>query len=641
MSVLGSGFGRGAPGGFGAPACSTAGGFGSGFNTATTGGFGAGANTATTGGFGAGANTATTGGFGAGANTVTTGGFGAGANTATTGGFGAGANTVTTGGFGAGANTATTGGFGAGANTATTGGFGAGANTATTGGFGAGANTATTGGFGAGANTATTGGFGAGANTATTGGFGAGANTVTTGGFGAGANTATTGGFGAGANTATTGGFGAGANTVTTGGFGAGANTATTGGFGAGANTVTTGGFGAGANTATTGGFGAGANTATTGGFGAGANTATTGGFGAGANTATTGGFGAGANTVTTGGFGAGANTATTGGFGSGFNTAGGLGSGGFGAGPNTAGGFGTASVSFFGSTAAGAESRPNAVGASQQQVINCQSAVGRYLLEIDHAYNAMHPNCRFRSFLYNVCAPGQSIMAVERERLIYAAAGGECKEEDLLRAQQRNPDPVHLYPTRVHFMQELKNRVEKQKEILEAMSRHVDSLATKADHFRELDEANAAQYRELQQEQAMLQRRWYSLLMKVETLRQLGLPLAEESRMGGIASTLSAQLSAPGMYKTALTELQPFLDAESSTITSFLRRNSVGGSEGAICTPSEGVGTLRNNRVDQALLRDWARFAERIQQCVEGLSELLERDAADMRAIYQRVASS
>ncbi|KEG07768.1 nucleoporin (NUP54/57) [Trypanosoma grayi] len=277
--------------------------------------------------------------------------------------------------------------------------------------------------------------------------------------------------------------------------------------------------------------------------------------------------------------------------------------------------------------------------GAQGLQEFGRHSTLGRYLLEIDNAYNALHPNCRFRAFLYNMCTPGQSTMAVERERFIAAQAGGGCKEEDLLRAQERNPDPLRMYPTPVHFMQEMKARAEKQQEAIAAMTKHVDVLLNKAERFRELDEANAAQYRELMLEQVMLQRRWYSVLKKVETLRQLGLPSGEESRIASTAKALNAQLSAPGVYKTALSELQPFLDAESASVASLLRGRPGDESSDAAVTAKSG-GMLRR-RTDPHMLKNWTRFADRIEQGVEALTELLERDTAAMRAIRHRVISA
>ncbi|RNF27335.1 nucleoporin (NUP54/57) [Trypanosoma conorhini] len=409
------------------------------------------------------------------------------------------------------------------------------------------------------------------------------------------------------------------------GGFGTAANPAA-GGFGTAANPAT-GAFRTAANTLA-GGFGTAANTLT-GGYGTAANTLT-GGYGTAANTLT-GGYGTAANTLT-GGYGTAANT-LTGGFGTAANTL----AGGYGTAANqTAGGFGLAGAGGFG-TYAGVNNN-NMLGAAQNlHEFGGQSTLGRYLLELDNAYNALHPNCRFRAFLYNMCAPGQSTMAVERERFIAAQAGGGCREEELLRAQERNPDPLRMYPTPVHFMQELKSRAEKQQEAIVAMRKHVDALVSKAERFRQLDEANAAQHRELMLEQVMLQRRWYSLVKKVETLRQLGLPLGEEGRIASIVKALNLQLAAPGVYKTALSELQPFLDAESAAVASLLR--SCPGEEAREPALSNEGGLLQR-RTDPQLLKNWTRFAERIQEGVEALVELLEKDTADMRAIRHRVGA-
>ncbi|RNF04116.1 nucleoporin (NUP54/57) [Trypanosoma rangeli] len=364
--------------------------------------------------------------------------------------------------------------------------------------------------------------------------------------------------------------------------------------------------------------------------FGTATSTAT-GGFGTAASTAT-GGFGTAANTAT-GGFGTAANTAT-GGFGTAANTA----TGGFGTAASTAtGGFGVAGAGGFG-VAADANNNDPMRAAQNLQEFGGQSTLGRYLLELDNAYNALHPNCRFRAFLYNMCTPGQSTMAVERERFITAQAGGGCREEELLRAQERNPDPLRMYPTPVHFMLELKARVEKQQEAIAAMRKHVEALISKAEHFRQLDEANVAQCRELMLEQVMLQRRWYSLVKKVETLRRLGLPLGEEGRIASIVKTLKLQLAAPGVYKAALSELQPFLDAESAAVASLLR--SCPGEEEAREPAIPKEGGMLQRRTDPQLLKNWTRFAEHIQEGVEALVELLEKDTADMRAIRHRVGS-
>ncbi|ORC84490.1 putative nucleoporin (NUP54/57), partial [Trypanosoma theileri] len=369
---------------------------------------------------------------------------------------------------------------------------------------------------------------------------------------------------------------------------------------------------------------------------------------------ATTGGFGTAAS-ATTGGFGTAA-PATTGGFG-------------------TLGGFGSTAVSSAGAVSDGLSGVPD---------FGRQSALARYLLEMDTAYNALHPDCRFRAFLYNVCTPGQSTLAVARERAVAANAGGGCREEALLRAQAANPDPRRMYPTAVHFLQELRDRAGRQREVLNAMAAHANALAAKAQQFRELDEANAAQARELQLAQVMLQRRWYALLQMTETLRQIGVPPGDEAREARTAAALNAQLTAPGIFKTALAELQPFLDAESAAVASILRSRpgddsgemsaidaptvtgrsrattrtttaAGGGGAAALRTSVKlaasavgggGVGGggsvgLLQQRTDPQLLKTWTHFLERIQQGVEALSELLENDTADMRAIRHRVSSS
>ncbi|CUG93601.1 nucleoporin (Nup54), putative [Bodo saltans] len=438
------------------------------------------------------------------------------------------------------------------------------------------------------------GGFGAPA----AGGFGAPA----AGGFGAKAPAAP-GAFGA---APAPGGFGAPA----AGGFGAPA----AGGFGAPA----AGGFG---KAPAPGGFGAPA----AGGFGAPA----AGGFGAPA----AGGFG---KAPVAGGFGAPA----PGGFGA--PAAGGFGApaaGGFGAPqpPQTGlgvGGFGTAPPAM--APAAGTFGAPAAQPMAYQPVLDPtrQSTIVRYLLEIDNAYNALHPTCKFRSFVYNMCTPGLGDQAIARERYAAANAGGGCREEDWIAAQRANPDPENMYPYPVSFFQGLKQRVDKQTEMFDNYHKHMDSIESQVRELEDLQDTNASEYAKFQVDQTMLERRWMAITAKVETIRQLKLPIGEErTEIYERAQQMLLQLRADGKYASAASELDQLLDIEATIASQSSSSSSNSGNAGAKGGVSIVSSANGSSLVEPHVLKDWRKFLEHLQEGIERLKHVVDKDISDAKA--------
>eukprot|EP00796_Vickermania_ingenoplastis_P007491 gene7491-5278_t len=432
------------------------------------------------------------------------------------------------------------------------------------------------------------------------------------------------GGFGAPA--AGPGGFGAPGKTNSS-GFGAPA--AAGGGFGAPA-AGGTGGFGAPAGG--TGGFGAPGKTNASG-FGAPA-AGGTGGFGAPAGG--TGGFGAPGKTNASG---FGAPAAAGGGFGAPAGGAGGFGApaggtGGFGAPASGAVGFGAGALATsqqqnqFPMTGMGGPytvaPTPDVVQAEQ---LAKQSPMASYLIELDHAYDALHPQCRFRTFMYNICGPGLRDAAVHRERYVACMNGGGCSDEQWMRALQQNPDPIHRYPTPIHFAQEIQKRVEKQKEAIDIMIQRVQDLLQDIEAVAILDAANQATCKEIRQSEIMLQRRWYALLAKTETMGHQGSKGAD-GLLAHRAGMLRQQLDAPGGFQTTLDELQPYLEGQTARCALATRGTGV-----------QPVPLLRSD-VDPLQVRHWIQFMAQMQEGIEYLAVFLDESMNNISAVRDRVSS-
>ncbi|KPA74540.1 putative nucleoporin (NUP54/57) [Leptomonas pyrrhocoris] len=431
-----------------------------------------------------------------------------------------------------------------------------------------------------------------------------------------GAATAPTGGFGTVSNTTT--------NTVTSvGGFGA------PRGFGAPstAPTAAAPSFGPAATNAT-------ANTAPTG-FGA-----ATGGFGGGGGG---GGFG-----TTAGGFGASAAPTTTG-FGT-ANTGGGFG-GGFGMPPQQQQS-GTATQGFgFG------PQPPPMMAASQQfqqppqpptvtlQDFTRQSALASYLVQLDQSYNALHPKCHFTAFVYNSCGPGQVMDAIQKERYTAYLNGGGCSDEAYMQALQKNPDPGRLYPSPLHFSQELLQRTEKQKAAVKVLQTKVQELLQDVDTVAAMDAANVQRQREVEQAELMLRHRWYAVLRKMELLRHHGSSNGEESLLSSRVEQLRQHLRAPGQFGQLLRDLRPFLSEEVSRVAMMTQQRRPSSppqpSRAPAAFRSASGRPLLRSEVDPYIMKDWIQFARQMQDGIETLDELLKTDVKEMRAVRERIESA
>lgn len=372
-------------------------------------------------------------------------------------------------------------------------------------------------------------------------------------------------------------------------------------------------------------------------------------------------------------GFGSSAASGTTGFSAGGFGVGGG-----FGAKPG--GGFGASAPSGFGAPTTGATGfgagatapagiggwgmqQPNPVmqpQALQQQQptvtlqdFTRQSALASYLVKLDESYNALHPNCRFRAFVYNRCGAGQVMDAIQKERYTAYLNGGGCSEEAYMQALHQNPDPGHLYPSPIHFSQELLRRTEKQRDAVKVLQKKVTELLQDIDTVAAMDAANVRRQREVEQEEVMLQHRWYSLLCKMELLRRHGTSCGEEGLLNSRVEQLRKLLGAPGHFGQLLSELRPFLTEEASRVAMITQQSAnkteacqqqqqrrLIGSAPAAWRNTDGQPLLRAE-VDPYIMKDWIQFAKQMQDGIETLNELLKTDLKEMQAIRSRVEAS
>lgn len=328
-------------------------------------------------------------------------------------------------------------------------------------------------------------------------------------------------------------------------------------------------------------------------------------------------------------------------------------GAGGWGAAPSSLGGqpqqlgFGTPAIA----TQTGTVGIP--VGLATMDVAK-QSAIGRYLLELDSAYSALNPRCKFRAFVYNICTPGQGERAVERERYIAALAGGGCKEEEWVLARDQNPDPENMYPAPIHFMQELLERAKKQEEAIGSFQKVVDTIVARTQRLKEIQEQNAAAQRKLELEHVMLQRRWLSLLRKSELIRLAGKPLSDEQQeIGSPVSALLAMLNAPGHFKSAVSDVQPFVEAEAAMLASVSRHCGYGlsdlqnGGTGGLVPDGhnhmddDGRGGLLTQQMDAFALNQLVQYVDRMQEGLEALGGVLTNDLSDVTSIRAYLANN
>lgn len=378
------------------------------------------------------------------------------------------------------------------------------------------------------------------------------------------------------------------------------------------------------------------------------------------------------APTYTTPSFGAAPASAATTGAPMGFGAA----SGGFGGG---GGGFGTAAPAFvtgFGtpSTGAGFGAPSGTAGGwppfggsfvalqqqQQQQPVpqptvtlqdfTRQSALASYLVQLDQSYNALHPKCHFTTFVYNSCGPGQMMDAIQKERYTAYLNGGGCSDEAYMQALKKNPDPGRLYPSPLHFAQELLARTKKQKDAIVVLHKKVIELLQDVATVAAMDAANVQRQREGEQEELMLRHRWYALLRKMELLRRSSCPDdGEASLLRSRVEQLRQHLHAPGHFSQLLGELRPYLREETSRVAMMAQQRPASPAPNhtaadSVSSPafhsSSGRPLLRSE-VDPYIMKDWIHFARQMQDGIETLDELLKTDLKEMRAIRERVESS
>ncbi|CCW65448.1 unnamed protein product [Phytomonas sp. EM1] len=295
----------------------------------------------------------------------------------------------------------------------------------------------------------------------------------------------------------------------------------------------------------------------------------------------------------------------------------------------------GTGSIGAGSPTGTGASLRPPAAGPCRFDY-DTQSAISNYLCEVDRAYNALDPQCRFRTFVFNVCGPGQAEGAIQRDRYLAHLHGGGCSEEDWIQAILANPDPQRLYPTPLHFAQELQQRCSKQKEEIEALSDLIKTYTTDVEAIVALDKENQVKLAELKKEDVMLRRRWYTLLQKMETLRRLGRPDGEEGLLLQRLQQMQQELSAPGRYRSALEQIQAWLEEEGArrSLRKRVEKNST--------SPPDGEEQpLLQVEVDRAIMEAWLKFTGQTQTGIEALHELLQKDTRDMRSVRNRITAT
>ena len=407
------------------------------------------------------------------------------------------------------------------------------------------------------------------------------------------------GGFGAPAAAPAAGGFGA---APAAGGFGA---PPAAGGFG---KAPAAAGFGAPAAAPAAGGFGA---APAAGGFGA---APAAGGFG---KAPVAGGFGAPAAAPAAGGFGA----APAGGFGAAAPAAGG-----FGKAPGFGGGFGAPAAGGFG--AAPAAPAPVAVYSPDLNVadLSRHATIGRYLMQMDSAYNAMSADCKFRTFVFNMCPAGTS---ARNERYAYEVLGGKFPERQWVEASRENPDPENMVPAPLHFMSGLLTRTDKQREMVTLLHKKADTVAEKAAQLRKLNAENANAFRNLKEKTTMLERQALLTLSKVETLRQRNLPLGEEKhKILGRAAWLRSQLNAPGSFKATLAEIEPFIGAGAIA--------AAGSSSGGAGTSGGADGANGGTFIDPVVLQSWARFLGEMEAGIARLQAKVTADRTDIEQMAQ-----
>ncbi len=261
-------------------------------------------------------------------------------------------------------------------------------------------------------------------------------------------------------------------------------------------------------------------------------------------------------------------------------------------------------------------------------------SITGQYLLQWDNVYNAKHPDCKFRSFLYTMCTPGHTEQAIARER----ANNPGIKEEQWILAKRANPDPEKMYPQPVHFMAGLKQRALKQKQNVEELHRVADAIATKSNELAALQEKNASTHKKLMQDLVMTRRKLLAVTAKIEVLRQTGLQLGPEKHtVLERTNSLLMLLNAPNRFRALNSELQCGLDSK-------LRQMRTAAASAVLPASTDGrsgTGTVTQPRlvaargaIDLEVIQEWTKFLDRMGGGLAAMQQTLHKDVDDLMAI-------
>ena len=285
--------------------------------------------------------------------------------------------------------------------------------------------------------------------------------------------------------------------------------------------------------------------------------------------------------------------------------------------------------------------------GAAQMQMQQAMDAVnhfgpGRYLTEVDQAYNALHPNCRFRTFVYSICTAGQSEQAEKRIRYGMRELGGGAREEQWLVAKRENPDPENMYPEPIHFFQGLLNRAKKQQTTTEAIEKRAEYVKAKIMQLKHLGEENMAGYQRLAERKSLVEYNIVQMMTMIECMRQSNLAAGEERHtVSAQVAKLQQQLDRPGSYFSSVQELKPCLNRETATAANEALRNPSSSSGNAkIGSRTGGSSSSGTNlRRHLEMMKEWQCSISRMAIAIERLAKMVGHDSADVNAAWSQRA--
>ena len=290
----------------------------------------------------------------------------------------------------------------------------------------------------------------------------------------------------------------------------------------------------------------------------------------------------------------------------------------------------------------AGGLQPPGAAQMQQQQAVDAASQFGpgRYMIEVDQAFNALHPNCRFRTFVYSICTPGQSEQAEKRVRYGMRELGGGAREEQWLVARRENPGPEKMFPVPLHFFPGLLARAKKQKTATESFEQQADIVKGGIQQLRRLSEENAAAFQRLAERKSLIEYNIVQMMAMIEAMRQSNLAAGEERHTVSVqVARLQQQLDRPGAYFSSIQELKPCLNKETAAAANESLRSSTaaGGPSGrrinsGLGSSSTSSSSLRRH-VD--MMKEWNSSIARTAVAIERLAKMVGKDSADVHAAW------